>query len=66
MDERIVSWKKAIAKGVFCEVTEIDKTTKYDEIRWMPKNVRHEKQLDQEMSDTDACRYIRAAWRHRP
>ena len=65
VDERISAWKKAIAKGVFCKATEIDKTIKYDEIKWAPKNVRHERQPGQAIGKTDACNYIRAAWRHR-
>ena len=65
VDERIVAWKKAIARGVFCKATEIDKTIKYDEIKWAPKNVRHEIEVGQKIKDTEACGYIRAAWRHR-
>ncbi len=65
VDERIDAWKEAIADGAFCEVTDIDASIKYDEHRWDPGNIRHEKKLGQEIEDTDACRYIRAAWRHR-
>lgn len=65
LDQRIDSWKKAILKGVFCQVTEIDKTIKYDELKWTPRNLRHEHMPGQEIGETDACSYIRAAWRHR-
>jgi hypothetical protein len=65
LDERIKAWKKAIAGGVFCEVSEVDKTVKYEENRWSAKNVSHERQVGQQIEDTDACTYIRAAWRHR-
>lgn len=65
IDERIAAWKNAIAKGVFCQATEADKNIKYDEMRWKPKNVANDRKPDQEITDTNACRFIRAAWRHR-
>lgn len=65
VDQRIDAWKKAIAKGVFCRATEIDKTIKYDELKWAPKTLQHELQPGQGVGKMDACSYIRAAWRHR-
>ena len=65
VDQRIDSWKKAIARGVFCKATEIDKTIKYDEQKWVPKNLRNEHLPGQEIGKTDTCSYIRAARRHR-
>ena len=64
-DERIASWKNAIAQGVFCQATEADKNIKYDEMRWKPRNVANDRKPDQEIIDTNACRFIRAAWKHR-
>ncbi|MCG6878109.1 MAG: hypothetical protein LJE96_03010 [Deltaproteobacteria bacterium] len=64
-DERIAHWKRAIAEGVFCQATEADKTVRYDETRWQPKNVANDRGPDQDVMDTDVCKFIRAAWRHR-
>ena len=64
-DERIAAWKNAIAKGVFCHVTEADKGIKYDEMRWKSKNVANDRGPGQEIADTNTCRFIRAAWKHR-
>ncbi|MDY6986918.1 MAG: DUF6765 family protein [Thermodesulfobacteriota bacterium] len=66
LDQRIDAWRKAIAEGVFCKASEIDKRIRYEENRWYPKSsVRHERQVGQKIEDMDACAYIRAAWRHR-
>lgn len=64
-DERIVAWKKAIADGSFCEATEIDKNIKYDEMKWQPKNAANEHLPDQDIGNTNVCKFIRAAWFHR-
>jgi hypothetical protein len=64
-DERIAAWKKALAKGVFCVATEDDKRIRYDEMRWQTKNVANDRGPDQDVMDTNACKFIRAAWRHR-
>jgi len=65
VDERIYTWKKALAGGVFCKPAEEDKTIKYDESKWIPHNLRHERRPGQDYAAADTCCYIRAAWRHR-
>jgi len=65
-DERIDAWKKSIADGLFCDATELDKTIKYLNTKWAAQNaVYHERVPGQNIHEIDACRYIRAAWRHR-
>jgi hypothetical protein len=64
-DERIAFWKKSIVDGIFCPVTDLDRTIHYDEGKWKAKNVANEQKPGQEIQDTDACKYIRAAWKHR-
>ncbi len=64
-DERITAWKKAIAEGAFCQAMEADKHIKYDEMKWKPGNVVNDRSPGQEVMDTNACRFIRAAWKHR-
>lgn len=64
-DERILAWKQAIAAGLFCEPTEADAAIRYDDTEWLPRSVRHTRNGDQQVQEMDACRYIRAAHRHR-
>ena len=64
-DERIAFWKRSIANGIFCPVTDLDRTLHYDEALWKPKNVANEQTPGQEIRETNACKYIRAAWKHR-
>ncbi len=63
--ERIKEWRRKISSGVFCEVTTLDREIEDDEGLWRPRRVEYECGPGQEIADSDACRFIRAAWRHR-
>ncbi len=64
-DERVRLWKENIRGGVFCRVTDIDREIEYDEGLWRPRRAEYELKEGQNIEDSDACRFIRAAWRHR-
>lgn len=64
-NERIESWKKAIKSGVFCVVTSIDKEIDYNENDWKIAFDQYKAKRGDEIKDTDAYRFIRAAQRHR-
>ena len=57
--------EKSHCKGVFCNAEDADKNIRYDEMLWKPKNVANDREPDQEIAGTNACRFIRAAWKHR-
>jgi hypothetical protein len=64
-DERIKSWKEAITSGKFCDATPADTEIDYIEGLWRPRRAEYARGEGGEVSETDACRFIRAAWRHR-
>jgi hypothetical protein len=65
IDERIESWKNEIASGTFCNVTDIDRDIEYKEGLWRPRRAEYESGVRGSVENTDACCFIRAAWRHR-
>jgi len=65
IDDRIESWKKEILSGTFCNVTAIDKNINYNEGLWRPRHPKYDSGNRGSIENTDACRFIRAAWRHR-
>jgi len=65
IDGRIEAWKKEITSGVFCKATAIDRNIEYKEGLWRPRRAEYESGNKGNIENTDACRFIRAAWRHR-
>lgn len=66
LDERIERWKGRIKDGSFCAaaVSAKDRDIKYNEDLWRPRRAGYASECGG-LADSDACRFIRAAHRHR-
>ena len=64
-DERIRTWKEAIASGLFCHATPTDCEIEYERELWQPGKLESESGEGGNIRDTHTCRFFRAAWRHR-
>lgn len=63
--KRIKLWKEHINNSVFSKVTAVDREIQYDEGLWRPRRAEFELKKDSHIEDTNACKFIRAAWKHR-
>lgn len=62
LEERVDAWKKATADGKFSNASAKDKAISYSEDLWRPRRAAY---AGGGLKDSDACRFIRAAHRHR-
>ena len=66
LNERISSWKEHIASGAFFDnIDDTDRHIEYVNDLWRPRRAAYEGQNGDKIEHTDACRFIRAAIRHR-
>ena len=64
-DERILAWKRKMTAGTLFNPVSQDANIKYSPDNWQPQTLKNTRDVDQQMTGTDACKFIRAAWRHR-
>ncbi len=65
-EDRIKQWKTHITAGDFClDVTSFDRDIEYVKGLWRPSRADYESGGERNIEQTDSCRFIRAAWRHR-
>lgn len=65
MDERIEKWKKAISSNDLFSATDEDKIIGYSKKAWKSANIIFYFDSGGNVENSDACLYIKAAWKHR-
>ncbi|MBN1130573.1 MAG: hypothetical protein JXA71_16415 [Chitinispirillaceae bacterium] len=61
VEQRVELWRKSIASGALCKVTDSDKTIDYKKELWLPAQLRYHGNNQQEVKKTDTLRFYRAA-----
>jgi hypothetical protein len=64
-NDRIKLWKQHLESGNFCHVTSNDRKIEYEAGLWRPRRAEYESGQSGIVKNSHACRFIRAAVRHR-